>query len=70
MGHRSPDADAICSAIAYAAFKEARGERGYVTPADAADFSRRLPGARVVAVPAGHNVQEEIPVPLGRMLGE
>jgi pimeloyl-ACP methyl ester carboxylesterase len=45
-----------------------RGERGYVTPADAADFSRRLPGARVVAVPAGHNVQEESPVPLGRML--
>ena len=30
VGHRNPDADAICSAIAYAAFKEARGERGYV----------------------------------------
>jgi pimeloyl-ACP methyl ester carboxylesterase len=45
-----------------------RGERGYVTAADAAEFSRRLPGARVVVVPAGHNVQEEIPVPLGRML--
>ncbi|PTX98963.1 putative manganese-dependent inorganic diphosphatase [Opitutus sp. ER46] len=30
IGHRNPDADAICSAIAYAAFKEARGERGYV----------------------------------------
>ena len=30
MGHRNPDADAICSAIAYAAYKEARGERGYV----------------------------------------
>ncbi|HWZ94238.1 MAG TPA: putative manganese-dependent inorganic diphosphatase [Opitutaceae bacterium] len=30
IGHRNPDADAICSAMAYAAFKEARGERGYV----------------------------------------
>ncbi len=30
IGHRNPDADAICSAIAYAAFKEARGETGYV----------------------------------------
>ncbi len=30
VGHKNPDADAICSAIAYAAFKEARGERGYV----------------------------------------
>ncbi len=30
VGHRNPDADAICSAIAYTAYKEARGERGYV----------------------------------------
>ncbi|HEY4989588.1 MAG TPA: putative manganese-dependent inorganic diphosphatase [Opitutaceae bacterium] len=30
IGHRNPDADAICSAIAYAAYKEARGEKGYV----------------------------------------
>ena len=30
IGHKNPDADAICSAIAYAAFKEARGERGHV----------------------------------------
>lgn len=30
VGHRHPDADSICSAIAYAAFKEARGERGYI----------------------------------------
>lgn len=29
IGHRNPDADSICSAIAYAAFKEARGERGF-----------------------------------------
>lgn len=30
IGHKNPDADSICSAIAYAAFKEARGEPGYV----------------------------------------
>ena len=30
VGHRNPDADAICSAIGYAAFKEAKGEKGYV----------------------------------------
>ena len=30
IGHRNPDADAICSAIAYAAYKEARGEKGHV----------------------------------------
>jgi manganese-dependent inorganic pyrophosphatase len=30
IGHRNPDADAICSAIAYAAYKQAQGETGYV----------------------------------------
>jgi manganese-dependent inorganic pyrophosphatase len=30
IGHKNPDADSICSAIAYAAYKEARGEKGYV----------------------------------------
>jgi len=30
VGHKNPDADAICSAIAYAAFKEAKGEKGYL----------------------------------------
>jgi len=30
IGHRNPDADAICSAIAYAAYKQARGETGFV----------------------------------------
>lgn len=30
VGHKNPDADSICSAIAYAAFKEAKGERGFV----------------------------------------
>ncbi len=30
IGHRNPDADAICSAIAYSSYKEARGDTGYV----------------------------------------
>ena len=30
IGHKNPDADSICSAIAYAAFKDARGESGYI----------------------------------------
>ncbi len=30
IGHKNPDADSICSAIAYAAFKELRGEKGYL----------------------------------------
>jgi manganese-dependent inorganic pyrophosphatase len=30
IGHRNPDTDAICSAISYAAYKEARGEQGYI----------------------------------------
>jgi len=30
IGHRNPDTDAICSAISYAAYKEARGEKGYI----------------------------------------
>ena len=30
IGHRNPDTDAICSAIAYVAYKEARGEKGYI----------------------------------------
>jgi manganese-dependent inorganic pyrophosphatase len=30
IGHKNPDTDAICSAIAYAAFKEARGEPGHI----------------------------------------
>ncbi|MDQ1127967.1 alpha/beta fold hydrolase [Microbacterium sp. SORGH_AS_0888] len=39
-----------------------RGDSGYVTPADLAEFSRRLPAASIVTLPAHHNVHEEIPV--------
>jgi manganese-dependent inorganic pyrophosphatase len=41
VGHKNPDADAICSAIAYAAFKEARGERGYI-PARCGNSNARI----------------------------
>nr|WP_274637905.1 alpha/beta hydrolase [Microbacterium bovistercoris] len=47
-----------------------RGDHGYVTADEAADFSARLPQAAVVVVASGHNVQEELPLPLGRMLRE
>lgn len=45
-----------------------RGERGFVTPDDAAEFRARVPLAEVVDVAAGHNVQEDIPVELGQLL--
>jgi pimeloyl-ACP methyl ester carboxylesterase len=45
-----------------------RGERGYVTEADAETFAQRVPAASVVVVPSGHNVQEEIPRELGARL--
>jgi manganese-dependent inorganic pyrophosphatase len=41
VGHKNPDADAICSAIAYAALKEARGERGYL-PARCGNSNARI----------------------------
>lgn len=45
-----------------------RGDRGFVTEQDAADFARRLPAASVVTVPSTHNVQEQLPVSLGERL--
>ena len=47
-----------------------RGTRGYVTVADAEQFQERVPAASVIDVPSGHNVQEEIPTELGKLLGE
>lgn len=47
-----------------------RGARGYVTEADAAEFARRLPDATVVTLPAGHNVQEELPRELGLLVAD
>ncbi|WP_375384810.1 alpha/beta fold hydrolase [uncultured Microbacterium sp.] len=47
-----------------------RGDRGYVTEADAEEFARRMPAASVELMSSGHNVQEEQPVQLGRRLRE
>jgi len=41
FGHKNPDADAICSAIGYAAFKEAIGETGFV-PARCGNSNARI----------------------------
>lgn len=45
-----------------------RGERGYVTEADAAEFARRRPEAQLAVLPAGHNVHEEVPARLAELL--
>lgn len=45
-----------------------RGERGFVTEGDAADFVARVPQASVLTVPSGHNVQEELPAPLAALV--
>lgn len=47
-----------------------RGERGYVTEADAAEFARRVPAARTVTFASGHNVQEDAPVELARAIAD
>lgn len=47
-----------------------RGDRGYVTDADAEEFARRLPEASVAVVASGHNVQEDAPLELGARLRE
>ncbi len=47
-----------------------RGDRGFVTPADADEFRRRVPAASVIDVASGHNVQEEQPVALARLVAQ
>lgn len=47
-----------------------RGERGFVTPADADEFLTRVPEASLLVVPSGHNVQEELPVPLAALVAD
>ncbi len=46
-----------------------RGTRGYVNEAAAQEFARRLPHARVVEIEAGHNIQENDPAALARLIG-
>lgn len=47
-----------------------RGTRGFVTAADAQEYRRRLPAASLVDIPSGHNVQEEQPVELARLVAQ
>jgi len=47
-----------------------RGERGFVTPADAEVFRSRVPAASIVDVASGHNVQEELPAELAAIVAE
>ncbi|MBB3156669.1 pimeloyl-ACP methyl ester carboxylesterase [Microbacterium proteolyticum] len=47
-----------------------RGERGFVTPADAEEFTRRVPGAEVRSLATGHNAQEEGPGALAAVIGD
>ncbi|WP_239525611.1 alpha/beta hydrolase [Microbacterium sp. B35-30] len=73
-----PRQDAVASVLGEAGWEDLatvaarttliRGDRGYVTEVDAAEFLRRVPEASVVTVPSGHNVQEEIPLELGGRL--
>ncbi|MFS0852435.1 alpha/beta fold hydrolase [Microbacterium sp. 179-I 3D4 NHS] len=46
-----------------------RATRGFVSEADAADFARRVPAARVAVFDATHNVQETAPVELAAFIG-
>jgi pimeloyl-ACP methyl ester carboxylesterase len=45
-----------------------RGDHGYVTDANAAEFRERVPAASIEVVASGHNVQEELPLELGARL--
>lgn len=47
-----------------------RGERGFVTAADADQFVERVPGAAVRVLPTGHNAQEEDPAALADIIRE
>lgn len=45
-----------------------RGDRGFVSGAGTEEFIERLPGASITTVSAGHNVQEDTPTELGRLV--
>jgi pimeloyl-ACP methyl ester carboxylesterase len=45
-----------------------RGSRGFVDADQVAELRRRIPGADVTTLETGHNVQEEDPVGLARLL--
>ncbi|WP_217183502.1 alpha/beta fold hydrolase [Streptomyces sp. AC495_CC817] len=45
-----------------------RAARGFVSEEDAAEFGRRVPGARIVTIDASHNVQETAPRELAALV--
>jgi pimeloyl-ACP methyl ester carboxylesterase len=45
-----------------------RATRGFVSDADAAEFQRRVPPARVITIDATHNVQETAPTELAALI--
>jgi len=45
-----------------------RGTRGYLSDADVEGFASRVPDAAIVTVDSGHNVQEELPGELARII--
>lgn len=45
-----------------------RGERGFLSTPNVDELRRRVPGAQVVEVQSGHNVQEEQPVLLAEVV--
>lgn len=65
FGHLWPAAERLASPPALV-----RGSHGFLTDSDAEEYRRRLPGARVVTVEAGHNIQEDAPVDLARVLAD
>jgi pimeloyl-ACP methyl ester carboxylesterase len=47
-----------------------RGSRGFLSDEVAAEFTDRVRGARTVTIESGHNVQEDAPVELARVVSE
>ncbi|KZE88961.1 alpha/beta fold hydrolase [Microbacterium sp. TNHR37B] len=45
-----------------------RGARGFLTDADVAEFRRRVPEATVIELDSGHNVHEQMPAALARII--
>lgn len=45
-----------------------RGTRGFLTDADVAEFRRRLTAATVIELDSGHNVHEQMPAALARIV--
>ncbi|MHC2999305.1 alpha/beta fold hydrolase [Microbacterium sp. HJ5] len=74
----SPQPDAVSAVLGESGWEDLaavaapttliRGSRGYVTEADASTFAERLPEASVLVMEAGHNVQEDAAIELGRTL--